>query len=85
MGGGVVLHVGDRFSISGDGGKLGSDGLDERAVEGAGIRVRIPTTPHTLAIPATDTRTGTLQGASVSDQTYWGFEFTAPLTLNQYF
>ena len=80
MGGGVVLHVGDRFSISGDGGKLSSDGPDERAVWGAGIQVRIPTTPHTLAIQATNTRTGTLQGASVGDQTYWGFEFTALLS-----
>jgi hypothetical protein len=85
IGGGVVLHFGDQFALSADGGQLDVDGFDQRKVWGASVQFRIPTTPHTLALQATNTRTATLQGASVGDRTMWGFEFTVPLTLSRYF
>lgn len=84
-GAGATLHFGDRFAISGDGGRMGADGIESKAVWGAAVQVRIPTTPHTFSIHATNTRTATLQGASAADRTHWGFEFTVPLTLSRYF
>ena len=85
VGGGVVLHIGDFLSFSGDAGQLSVDGLDPREVWGAALQVRIPTTPHTLALQAMNSRTGTLRGSSVGVRTVWGFEFTIPLTLGRYF
>lgn len=79
-GGGAVLHFGDRFAISADGGKLTVDGGDPKGVWGAALQIRIPRSPHTLALVASNTRTATLQGASVGSRTYWGFEFTIPVT-----
>ena len=84
-GGGVVLYFGDLVSLSGDVGQLSVDGLESKEVWGAALQLRIPTTPHTLALQAMNTRTGTLQGSSVGARTVWGFEFTVPMTLGRYF
>lgn len=79
-GGGVILHFGDRLAISGDGGRLTVNGHDPKAAWGAAVQIRIPRSPHTLALVASNTRTATLQGASAGTRTYWGFEFTIPVT-----
>lgn len=80
VGGGVVLHFGDRLALSGDGGQLSVTGEEPDAVWGAAVQIRIPRSPHTLALTASNTRTATLQGASAGTRTYWGFEFTIPVT-----
>ena len=79
-----MLHFGDLVSLSGDVGQLSVDGLESKEVWGAALQLRIPTTPHTLALQAMNTRTGTLQGSSVGARTVWGFEFTVPMTLGRY-
>jgi hypothetical protein len=80
VGGGGVLHFGDGFAVSADGGKLSVDGLEPKSVWGAALQMRIPRSPHTIALVASNTRTATLQGASAGTRTYWGFEFTIPVT-----
>jgi plastocyanin len=52
---------------------------------GAGLHLRIPTTPHTLSLHASNTRTATLRGAATPGRTLWGFEFTVPIHLERYF
>ncbi|MSR22228.1 MAG: hypothetical protein EXR92_01590 [Gemmatimonadetes bacterium] len=89
---GLIIHLSASVALALDGGRLESDGLDllPQGVEvqdvwGAGIQLRIPTTPHSLSINATNTRTGTLQGASAGRRTAWGFEFTVPLYYSRLF
>jgi plastocyanin len=86
LGGGAVLRITDALTVSGDAVSLRSDGEREKAAWGAGVQLRIPTTPHSLSLHASNTRTSTLQGASVGgSRTVWGFEFTIPITPARYF
>jgi hypothetical protein len=84
-GGGVVLHFGEGFSISGDAGQATVDSEAATEVWGAALQFRIPVSPHTLSLIATNARTGTLQGSSLGRRTVWGFEFTIPISLDRYF
>ena len=53
----------------------------EEVAWGAGLQLRIPSSPHTFSIQATNTPSATLQGSSRgSGDVMWGFEFTTPLT-----
>lgn len=62
---------------------------------GVGLQLRIPTTPHTLSLHATNVNTTTLQGSSFGSgfidgdtgkpRVLYGFEFTVPITLGRYF
>lgn len=87
--GGLVVHALDNLSLSADVGRLWRDGEwpGEGPVWGAGVQFRIPASPHTLSLQATNTRTGSLQGASGAEnsrRTVWGFEFTIPMVLSRY-
>jgi hypothetical protein len=83
-GGGLVLHVGEGVSIAGDAGQASVGGDAARKVWGAALQLRIPVSPHTVSIMATNSRTGTLQGSSFGRRTVWGFEFTIPISLDRY-
>ncbi len=62
---------------------------------GVGLQFRIPTTPHTVSLHATNVNTTTLQGSSFGSgfidsetgepRTLYGFEFTVPITFSRYF
>jgi hypothetical protein len=86
-GGGLVLHFGEGFAISGDAGQASVDGETEKPTEvwGAALQYRIPASPHTVSLQATNSRTASLQGASFGRRTVWGFEFTIPISLDRYF
>lgn len=84
VGGGASLRLRPSVALSGDLGSLWIDGDREGSFWGVGLQLRIPTTPHTLSVQATNTRTGTVQGSSVRDRTMWGFEFTVPVTFARY-
>ena len=86
-GGGLVLHFGEGFAISGDAGQASIDGETEKPTEvwGAALQYRIPASPHTISLQATNSRTASLQGASFGRRTVWGFEFTIPIDLDRYF
>ncbi|MDB5097343.1 MAG: blue (type 1) copper domain protein [Cyanobacteria bacterium RYN_339] len=48
---------------------------------GAGVQIQIPSTPHTLALHATNTGSTTIQGSSVATDTVrYGFDFTIPFS-----
>ncbi len=83
-GGGALVQLRDHVAVAGDLGASWVDGDRSRTVWGAALQLRIPTTPHTVSIQATNSRTGTLQGASTPDRTTWGFEFTVPVTFARY-
>ncbi len=82
--GGAVVRLRDHVALAGDLGASWIDGERSRTVWGAALQLRIPTTPHTVSLQATNSRTGTLQGASTRDRTTWGFEFTVPVTFARY-
>jgi len=84
-GGGAILHIGNGLALTGDFGQTTLKESDPRATWGAGVHFRIPASPHSVAIYATNAQTGTLQGSSVGGRTVWGFEFTVPLTIARYF
>jgi len=88
LAGGASLKLTRHFALQGDYARLTDLDKDagEKAAWSAGIAVAIPNTPHTLSLHATNTNTGTLQGASRGlDRTRYGFEFTIPITLARYF
>lgn len=63
----------------------GEDADESRLAWGAGVHVRLPGTPHTLALQMTNTDATTLHAASRGhDIIRWGFEFTVPLTTARY-
>jgi plastocyanin len=86
--GGATVRLSRHFALQGDYARLTdlAKAAGEKAAWSAGIAVAIPNTPHTLSLHATNTNTGTLQGASRGlDRTRYGFEFTIPITLARYF
>lgn len=93
VGGGAAWRLSDGISLAADL-MSASDRPDNRTVAwGAAVQVRIPLTPHTLSLQATNTRTSTLQGSSIGHREaqsddhriVWGFEFTIPFTFSRYF
>jgi plastocyanin len=86
LAGGAVLRLRDHVALAGDVGRRWSDLDDSRAFWGAALQLRIPASPHTLSLHATNTDAATLQAASRASGTVrWGFEFTVPFTLARYF
>ncbi|HKK08540.1 MAG TPA: plastocyanin/azurin family copper-binding protein [Gemmatimonadota bacterium] len=87
LGGGATLRLLDWLSLAGDATSLTNRGDDERVAWSVGIQARIPTTPHTISLQATNAWTTTLEGASRGEggQTLHGFEFTVPITLSRWF
>jgi plastocyanin len=93
--GGVALRLTQNLALVGDAGWLvGVDSLRTGLGEvdtgapawSVGIHARIPYTPHTLSVHASNAGTTTVQGASIPmDDVRWGFEFTVPITLSRYF
>lgn len=85
VGGGAVLRVSPGVSLAADVLTLPDRVEAEKIAWGAGLQLRIPTTPHTFSLQATNTRTATLRGSALGrDDTLWGFEFTIPFTLSRY-
>lgn len=88
FGGGAVLKLTRHLGIHGDYVRLTAlnTATGERGAWSAGLAVAIPNTPHSISLHATNTNTGTLQGASRgAKQVRYGFEFTIPITLARYF
>lgn len=87
LAGGASVRLSEFAAIAGDYGSL----LDRTESEGdpawsVGLQLAIPYTPHTFSIHASNTRSRTLEGASIGeDDVRYGFEFTVPLTLSRYF
>jgi plastocyanin len=81
---GAVVHLREGLALSGDVGTLRVGGASEGRSWGVGLQFEIPTTPHTVSIHATNTRTSTFQGSAAPARTFWGFEFTVPLLLRRY-
>lgn len=90
-GGGFVLRLHENVALAADALALTDLDEDEDVAWGAAIQTRIPLTPHSFSLQATNTRTATLQGSSLGqeqnfdDTVLWGFEFTIPFTLSRYF
>jgi len=86
FGGGAALSLGNNLALAGDVTTLTDRATGEEVAWGGALQIRIPNTPHSLSLQATNTNTGTMQGSSRGgDKTRWGFEFTIPLTLSRYF
>lgn len=86
-GGGAALRLTRHLALVGDVATLADRDAarGEKAAWSAGFTVAIPNTPHTLSLHATNTTTGTLQGASRGvARVRYGFEFTIPITLARY-
>lgn len=88
LGGGAVLKLTRHLALQGDYVRLTqlARASGERAAWSAGLAVAIPNTPHTISLHATNSNTGTLQGATRGGaRVRYGFEFTIPITLARYF
>lgn len=83
--GGARWQIRPNVGLAGDVSSV--PGLDDEDLAwGVGLQIAIPTTPHSLSLHATNANTTTLQGASLDGgETFWGFEFTVPITLSRYF
>lgn len=87
-GGGFVLELREGLALAGDLMTVTDKADGEHAAWGVGIQTRIPLTPHTFSLQATNVWTETLQGSSARqgrNRTLYGFEFTVPFTLSRYF
>jgi plastocyanin len=81
---GAVVRLGENVAVTGDVGTFRVGDASVGRSWGVGLQLGIPTTPHTISIQATNTRTSTLQGSASPDRTFWGFEFTVPVVLSRY-
>jgi plastocyanin len=85
---GAAVRLTRHTALAADVGSVWVEGERERAAWGAALQLQIPTTPHTLSLQVTNTRTGSLHGSSLRDRTrsgpLWGFEFTIPVTFARY-
>jgi plastocyanin len=83
--GGATLSLHEWVSLAGDIATLTGDAPGDPAWS-AGLQFRIPYSPHTLSLHASNSNSTTLQGASRSiNAVLWGFEFTVPFTPSRYF
>lgn len=78
--GGARLALNEHLALVGDYANMISEPSAQVAWS-AGVAARIPYTPHTLGLYATNVTSGTLEGLSVGldDGVFWGFSFTVPL------
>ncbi|HEX2168242.1 MAG TPA: plastocyanin/azurin family copper-binding protein [Longimicrobiales bacterium] len=83
--GGATFALHEWVALAGDVATLvGVDGSEP--AWSAGLQLRIPYSPHTLSLHASNANSTTLQGASRGvDAVLWGFEFTVPFTPARYF
>lgn len=86
IGGGATLQLHDWLALAGDATTLLDLADDEEVAWSAGLQLRIPLSPHTLSLHASNANTTTLQGSARGvGEVMYGFEFTVPLTLSRYF
>ncbi|HSJ07283.1 MAG TPA: hypothetical protein VK936_11290 [Longimicrobiales bacterium] len=88
---GLVVSLSQHIAIAGDAGRRWPRRADPQRAEpgdpawGAGIALRLPGTPHTLSLHASNIDATTLHAASrAGDRVRWGFEFTVPITVARY-
>lgn len=85
LAGGATVRLTEFVALAGDYATLLDAASGEDAAWSAGVQIRLPTTPHTLSLHASNTSTTTLEGASIgTGATLWGFEFTVPITVSRY-
>jgi len=82
---GALLRLTPHLQIGGDVGRAFTDLEGVSPVWSGGIALRIPASPHTLALYATNGGTTSLQGAARPGViglggTRWGFSFNMPIT-----
>lgn len=83
--GGGTVRLSPHVALAGDVGSLLDRGAGERIAWSAGVHLGIPNTPHTFSVHATNTNTGTLEGASRGTrQVRYGFEYTIPITIARF-
>jgi plastocyanin len=81
---GALFRLTPSLSLAADIGRGWSDALRD-PVWSAGVHARLPGTPHTLSLHATNVSATTLHSAMrASDRVRWGFEFTVPVTPRRY-
>jgi plastocyanin len=84
LGGGVAITLTDHVAVAGDLATAAT--RDLRPAWGAALQLRIPYSPHTVSLQATNTNSATMRGSSRGDRRVrYGFEFTIPVTLSRYF
>lgn len=85
-GGGASLQVHEWVALAADATTLLDRADDEDVVWSAGLQLRIPYSPHTLSLHASNANTTTLQGTARGiGRVLYGFEFTVPFTPARYF
>lgn len=79
--GGAFLRLNKYLTLAGDYANMVTQD-DAQIAWSAGLSMRIPYTPHTFGLFATNVTSGTLEGISVGvdGTTFWGFEFTIRLS-----
>ncbi|HEX5830604.1 MAG TPA: plastocyanin/azurin family copper-binding protein [Gemmatimonadaceae bacterium] len=83
--GGGTVRLLPHVALAADVGTLLDRTPGERVAWSAGILLGIPNTPHTFSVHATNTNTGTLEGASRgTQQVRYGFEYTVPITIARF-
>ncbi len=77
LAGGAKVRLNKYVALTGDYANMFTQS-DAQIGWSAGATMRIPYTPHTFALFATNVTSGTLEGLSVGvdGTTFWGFEFT---------
>ncbi|MBR9990701.1 MAG: hypothetical protein KFH98_13155 [Gemmatimonadetes bacterium] len=82
---GLAIPLHEWVAVAGDIATVPGAG-DTDPAWSAGIQLRIPYSPHTLSLHASNANSTTLQGASRGiNAVLWGFEFTVPFTPRRYF
>ncbi len=83
--GGTSVRLARYLAVGGDAASLLDRREGERMAWSASVQLGIPNAPHSFSLQATNTNTGTLEGASRgTPRTRYGFEYTVPITLARY-
>ena len=83
--GGATVRLARYVALAGDVGTLLERESGESVAWSAGVQLGVTGTPHSFSMHATNTNTGTLQGASRgTPQVRYGFEYTVPVTLARF-
>lgn len=83
---GGIARLTPHIALAADAGQAWTRSGAANVAWSAGLHARLPATPHTISLHATNVSAATVHSTALpGDRVRWGFEFTVPVTLRRWF
>jgi plastocyanin len=83
---GGIARLSQHIAVAADAGRTWTGAGAADIAWSAGVHARLPATPHTISLHATNVSAATVHSTALpGERVRWGFEFTVPVTLRRWF